>query len=217
MIIHIVGGGPDELLPDLSLYNSNECIWVGVDRGVKTLLNHGMVPFISFGDFDSIDTVEFEKISHEMANIQIFQPEKDETDMELAINWALDQQPTTIRIFAGTGGRLDHFLANIQLVLKPILKNINCMIEIIDRQNIVYAVQAGSHQLHKMDEKKYISFIPITPSVEGLTLQGFKYPLKDCHIPLGSTLCISNELITQFGTFSFVRGILLVIRSSDHF
>jgi thiamine pyrophosphokinase len=46
-------------------------------------------------------------------------------------------------------------------------------------------------------------------------LEGFKYPLKNRHIFFGSTLCISNELIYDFGTYSFTNGILLVIRSCD--
>jgi thiamine pyrophosphokinase len=62
---------------------------------------------------------------------------------------------------------------------------------------------------------KYVSFIPISHEVHGITLEGFKYPLKNCHIHLGSTLCISNELINELGTFSFHDGIILMIRSRD--
>jgi thiamine pyrophosphokinase len=66
-----------------------------------------------------------------------------------------------------------------------------------------------------MDKRKYISFLPMTLAVTNLTLDGFKFPLKDRHISMGSTLCISNELISDYGTFSFSKGILLVIRSDD--
>ena len=39
MIIHILGGGPIDLLPNFQLFRENEVIWVGVDRGVHTLFN----------------------------------------------------------------------------------------------------------------------------------------------------------------------------------
>ena len=68
--------------------------------------------------------------------------------------------------------------------------------------------------MDKRLDKKYISFVPLTLKLRS-TLDGFKYPLKNRHISIGSTLCISNELISDNGTFSFSEGILLVIRSSD--
>ena len=49
----------------------------------------------------------------------------------------------------------------------------------------------------------------------GMSLEGFKYPLDGKGIRLGSTLCISNELISDIGTYSFTSGILMVIRSND--
>jgi thiamine pyrophosphokinase len=73
----------------------------------------------------------------------------------------------------------------------------------------------GKYTVKKIKDKKYISFVPASLDVKDLTLDGFKYPLKDCHISVGSTLCISNELIRDCGTFSFSEGILIVVRSSD--
>ncbi|XBO87183.1 hypothetical protein AAGG52_10200 [Bacillus licheniformis] len=63
--------------------------------------------------------------------------------------------------------------------------------------------------------KPYISFLPFTETVKNLSLKGFKYSLNKCHIALGSTLCISNELIHSQGAFSFSEGILIMIRSTD--
>ena len=55
MIIHILAGGPIELLPHLESYrNQDRIIWVGVDRGVYTLLSKGIIPEMGFGDFDSV-------------------------------------------------------------------------------------------------------------------------------------------------------------------
>jgi thiamine pyrophosphokinase len=215
MIVNLLAGAPESLLPDLQEYEEDGSVWVGVDKGVFTLLLKKLKPTIAFGDFDSVSEEEFHLLKKHVEQMNIFAPEKNETDMELALNWAVSQNPSKIRIFGGTGGRLDHFLANIQLLIGANQKNLSFPIEIIDRNNQIYAVSAGVHHLNKIDHKKYISFIPISQHIEDLTLTGFKYPLKNCHISLGSTLCISNELINNHGTFSFTSGILLVIRSSD--
>lgn len=215
MIINILAGGPVDHLPDLSQYHTKDTIWVGVDKGVYTLLSNGIEPDIAFGDFDSVTKEEYEFIQSKVQSVNIFKPEKDEPDMELALIWALEQKPEKIRLFGATGGRLDHFFANVQLLLKSVVQRGVCPIEVIDKQNLIFAKGPGTHHLKKNNQKKYVSFIPISSDVKGLTLSGFKYPLKDRHIPLPSTLCISNELIDDYGTFSFTEGILLVIRSSD--
>jgi thiamine pyrophosphokinase len=215
MIIHILGGGPVDLLPDLNYDQGQEIVWVGVDRGVYTLLTRGVKPDIAFGDFDSVSENEFSIIQTAVHELKTFKPEKDETDMEYALNWAVEQSPDLIRIFGATGGRLDHMFANIQLLINPIMQHRDVQVEVIDQKNIIYLKAPGTYPINKIPNKKYISFIPISDEVNGITLKGFKYPLTECHIRLGSTLCISNELINDCGTFSFSKGILMIVRSTD--
>lgn len=215
MIINILAGGPTEHLPKLEIFDEEDSIWVGVDRGVLTLLSRGIQPSIAFGDFDSVTKEEMDWIKSHVKALKIFNPEKDEPDMELALNWSLEQHPVKIRLFGATGGRLDHFFANIQLLLKTSLHHGSCPVELIDRQNTIYIKGPGTYQIKKCEQKKYISFIPKSEYVADLNLEGFKYPLNNRHIPFDSTLCISNELINEYGTFSFSKGILLVIRSTD--
>ncbi|WP_042456271.1 thiamine diphosphokinase [Neobacillus dielmonensis] len=215
MIINILAGGPEDLLPDLTEYNEKNTVWVGVDRGVFHLLKRKISPNIAFGDFDSVSSLELEYIENSVSELRRFKPEKNETDMELALNWALDQDPKTIHIFGATGGRLDHLLANIQLLMVSLNKKSQAEVSLIDRNNIVFLRSPGIYTLTKIEAMKYISFVPLTLDVNNLTLEGFKYPLTNHHISLGSTLCISNELISDYGTFSFSEGILIVIRSHD--
>ena len=215
MKINIVGGGPVEHLPNLHEYHHEDCLWVGVDRGVSVLLSEGLIPTHAFGDFDSVSKVEMVQIEQQINHLHRYQMEKDEPDMELALNWAIQQDPDKIQIFGGTGGRLDHFFANVQLLLQPKHFQSSVEISIIDVQNELFVKPAGTYKLEKNFDKKYVSFIPLSQSIKNLSLKDFKYPLTDCHIPLGSTLCISNELLNEYGTFSFTEGILLVIRSRD--
>jgi thiamine pyrophosphokinase len=215
MIINIVAGGPEDLLPNLHDYNEETVTWVGVDRGVFNLLKREIKPAICFGDFDSVSSEELIYIKSRVEELKQYQPEKNETDMELALNWALEQNPEEIRMFGATGGRLDHLFANVQLLIDPLLKGKHANIYLIDRYNCMNLKGPGSYTLHKKAVEKYISFVPVTLNVRDLTLEGFKYPLKNRHISIGSTLCISNELISDDGTFSFSEGILIVIRSHD--
>ncbi|WP_102271502.1 thiamine diphosphokinase [Cytobacillus massiliigabonensis] len=215
MNINILAGGPIELLPNLKRDQTDEDIWVGVDRGVFTLLSNGIKPAVAFGDFDSVTIEEMTLIEQSVNELNRFMPEKDETDMELALEWAIEQKPDLIRVFGATGGRIDHFIANIQLLMKPLQLDHKMQVEIHDKKNIVYLRLPGEYSIKKIPGFKYISFLPITMEVSGITLEGFKYPLVDRRLPLGSTLCISNELLCDCGHFSFSKGILMVVRSND--
>ncbi len=103
-----------------------------------------------------------------------------------------------------TGGRADHFLGNIQPLYKALHKNTD--LKLIDRQNDIQMFGPGRYTIEEKASRRYISFIPFTEAADGLTLDGFKYPLDNCHIPLGSTLCISNELIHSRGTFRLQKA-----------
>lgn len=215
MIIHILAGGPIDLVPELEEFTDNEITWIGVDRGVYRLLEKGIKPQAAFGDFDSVSEEELKEIENGVAKVFRFYPEKDETDLDLALDWAFKQKPKKIKIFGATGGRLDHMFGNIQLLIRAIQNDYDIDIEMIDVKNIIFVKAPGTYELEKLQHKKYISFIPITSEVKDLTLKGFKYSLKNRHIPLGSTLCISNEILNDNGTFSFSEGILMIIRSTD--
>ncbi|WP_144461405.1 thiamine diphosphokinase [Siminovitchia fortis] len=213
--IHIVAGGPGALIPELSEYQEENIVWIGVDKGVQTIFHAGLQPDLAVGDFDSIKEEELERIERQVPSLRRFKPEKDETDMELAIMWALEMNPPAVKIFGGTGGRLDHFMANALMLGKFKRDHSGINFELIDVQNNLSVHLPGAHEIKRDGEKKFISFIPIFSDVYGLTLQGFKYPLKHHHVPVGSSLCISNELIQETGHFSFEKGILMMIRSKD--
>ena len=214
MNVHIMAGGPRNYIPDVTGY-MQDAIWIGVDRGVLYLMEQSIPIEAAFGDFDSVTNEEWTKIEENSNMVQRYKPEKDETDMELAVGWAIDKGATTIKLFGATGGRMDHSIANLQLLLREILSNKDIQIEIVDNQNRIKMVQAGTYFVEEDLEYPYISFFPYSTNIVGLTLEGFKYPLVRSNLPTSSTLCISNELIRETGTFSFDEGILMVIRSHD--
>lgn len=209
--IGIVGNGPIETLPDLNKYGDKIDLWIGADRGALHLINFQLPVTYAVGDFDSINNEEKLRIKENVYTFEEHPAEKDETDLELALEKAFLEKPSTIYLFGLTGGRLDHELINIQtlyLILKKGIKGI-----IIDRINHLELTFPGEHIIKRDPTYPYISFIPFTQEVEGLSLTNFKYPLQSKTIHWGTTLCISNELISNNGTFLFEKGILLVVKS----
>ncbi|PGO27809.1 thiamine diphosphokinase [Bacillus cereus] len=213
MIVHILAGGPVEYCADFSRYKNEEVVWAAVDRGVYRLLKSGITPTVAFGDYDSVTEDELAWMRQQTNELHIVPREKDQTDLEIAISWALEQKPKLIRIFGATGGRLDHGLANIQMLLKGLAAEIEMCI--VDNKNEITVKKVGTHIIEENENFPYVSFVPVTETVEGITLRGFKYSLTNKTIEWGSTLCISNELIVEKGNFSFTSGILMMIRSTD--
>ena len=64
-------------------------------------------------------------------------------------------------------------------------------------------------------KQEYISLIPYTEKVTGITLSGFKYPLENETLKIGISRGISNELLEEEGLIHIEEGILIVCVSCD--
>lgn len=210
--VGIMGSGPDTL-KDLSLYDKKVDIWIGADRGALTLMNRQIRLDYAVGDFDSINDKQKNFIRNHASNMETYPSEKAETDLEIALMKAMELNTGRVYLFGVTGGRLDHELSNIQLLYPIVKKGIRGII--VNENNYLELTMPGVHQITQDNHYPYISFIPFSRHVGGLTLKGFYYSLVDQDIFWGSTLCISNKLIKKNGTFSFKEGILLLIKSRD--
>lgn len=213
MIIHIVGAGPKTNTIKILHKVQEDSIVVGVDKGASYLNEEGLIPYAIFGDFDSSNDEEIKTLQEKVEHVYIYPPEKDETDLELALQWAVSQKPDKVLIHCATGKRLDHEFGNITLLIR--YKDSRVPISIIDDHNLIYVVKDGIHKIHKDNEYKYVSFFSLGNSIEELTLEGFKYPLTNHTLQIDSSLCVSNEIDGEVGSISFSKGIALVIRSKD--
>ncbi|GGI14308.1 thiamine diphosphokinase [Gottfriedia solisilvae] len=213
MIIHLIGAGPKSNTLQMIRKSGSESTIIGVDNGAAYLMEEDIHPDAVFGDFDSLSKADLAELKRKVPNVFIFPPEKDYTDLELALEWAISKQPEKIFIHCVTGKRLDHEYGSISLLVK--YRKHSIPIYIIDEHNEIYVIGEGTHQIKKQDQFKYISFFSLGTDIENLTLKGFKYPLTNHHLELGSSLCVSNELDDSVGSISFSSGIALVIRSKD--
>ena len=185
---------------------------IGVDRAAFWLLEHGVIPDVAVGDFDSCEPGEFEKIKKNVSNVQSFSSEKDFTDTELALDVALKKKPHEIVILGGLGSRLDHTLGTVFLLERCSRAHVAASIQ--DEGNVVTLLIRGRTILEKREEYTYVSVIPVTDSII-LSLEGFKYPLRRHMIHRGQTIGISNEFISKQAMITIHRGKALIIQSSD--
>ncbi|CAM2783081.1 thiamine diphosphokinase [Paenibacillus sediminis] len=185
---------------------------IGADKGALFLIENGISPHVSVGDFDSVGIEDLKLIQEKSIKTITCDPiDKDLTDTELAFNIALSREPDEIILLGATGTRLDHTLANIQMMIRALQKNIRP--SIVDAHNWITLTD----NIITIEKRgyTYVSLLPITSTVKGVTLSGFMYPLDHATLMLGESLGISNQLIHESGTISIEEGQLLVIQSHD--
>ena len=187
-------------------------IIIAVDKGLETLDILNINPNYVVGDFDSIDKTILRKYENTQIEIIKLNPEKDLTDTHSAINLAIGLKSKKIIIIGAIGTRLDHTIANIHILKLAIDKGIN--IKIINETNEITLIN-NSIKIYKDQNYKYISLIPLTTTVENITLKGFKYHLTKRTLYIGDSLGISNEQLQQEGEIQLEKGILILIRSKD--
>ncbi|WP_182182582.1 thiamine diphosphokinase [Lactiplantibacillus plantarum] len=210
-IVNLLVGGPTANYPaDLTTIPGP---WVGADRGALRLVKRGIQPVMVVGDFDSIDAAELQTVKDALVGAIVVKPDQDHTDTQLAIKSILEQlQPDEVHLYGATGGRLDHLLANMWLVLDPVFRQWAPQIKLIDKQNSVRFFLPGDYQITKEADKRYLAFVPLMPM--HLTLPDEKYQLDAAYNAYPISWA-SNEFSGNTGHFSFDVGVLAVIQSRD--
>ncbi|EFU41270.1 thiamine pyrophosphokinase [Paenibacillus vortex V453] len=185
---------------------------IGADRGALYLIEHGIRPNLSVGDFDSIPPEQMERVRSMSEKVIDCDPiDKNLTDTELAFDLALDKSPESILILGATGSRLDHTLANIHMLIRGLQHHISC--SILDENNFI--TLTGTSCIVENKGFTYVSLLPLTTEVTGIHLEGFEYPLHDATLRLGQSLGVSNKLAEDKGTVRIEGGLLLIIQSKD--
>ena len=193
-----------------------DCI-VSVDGGLKYTKELGLIPTAIVGDFDTIQKEvleEYRKIPSILWDVH--KPEKNETDTELAIDTALKLGCENLVILGATGGRLDHEWSNVHLLKTCLDRRVDACL--LDQQNKVYLIEPPGREFKREEVfGTYISFIPLTEKVRGITLEGFKYPLNNKEISIGveAGRLISNEIMQENSRIRLTEGILICMESRD--
>lgn len=186
---------------------------IASDRGLEVLDKFNVVPNYIIGDFDSIDKNILEKyINNKDIIIKELNPEKDYTDTHMAIKLAIELNSKQITIIGAIGTRIDHTIANIHIIKETLDNNVEC--KIIDERNEIQLINKRT-TLEKDEKYKYVSLIPLTTKVEGITLKGFKYPLSNATLEIGHSIGVSNEQVEKYAEIDLKEGILILIKSKD--
>lgn len=146
-------------------------------------------------------------------NFHPYHPEKDNTDTDIAMQLAIQLNSSAITIIGALGKRMDHAIANIHILKYALEAKIPC--QILDKYNKIYLIDSNYTLYQDKIYGRYISFIPLTTTVEGIILKGFKYPLENSSLSIGLSLGISNEIVERVATIELKKGILVAIESKD--
>ena len=195
-------------LPDLekarALLHEDDFI-IAADGGTRHALALGLTPNVIVGDLDSLPAnFEISKFENEVI---LYPRDKNETDLELAIQHALTLNPEQVIILAALGGRLDQTLGNIALIsnLRPSTFDIHLDdgIEEIFFCRDTCGINGTLNDL--------ISLVPWQGEVAGIVTTGLKWPLQNETLYPNKTRGISNEMIGEAATVQIKSGLLLIV------
>lgn len=184
---------------------------IACDGGVKHCRAMMIMPNIMVGDFDSANKEDAEFFENLGVLKEKFPVKKNETDMEIAINMAIDKNSTEIYIVGGLGRRFDHSLANVHILLRPVRLGIRTCL--LDEHNIITLVEDS---IDIVGEKgQTVSLIPLTTEVKGITTKNLEYALTNATMEIGNSLGVSNVMNGDVATISVGEGVLILIMSRD--
>lgn len=182
---------------------------VAVDGGLQHVMNSGLTPHIIIGDLDSIDFTDLEYFEHNSVDIIKFPSQKDETDLELAVDHVLNLGFEEILILGASGGRIDHFLVNFLLFSNPKYRNLD--IKILTNKSEVFYCK--SRQVIEGAVGDLVSLIPISEAVTDVKTTGLMYPLDGEDLLRWKSRGISNQMADPTAKIEFGAGELLCVHS----
>lgn len=200
--IKIFTGPNNYQVSNVYFEEANEFI-VGVDSGCEYILDESMSLDLAIGDFDSIHQDYLDKLKIKAKQIISLPSKKAMTDLAYALDYIYNNLTyDEVEVYGGIGGRVDHLLANLNLLKR-------FQISFKDDKHHIFVLRKGKHQISNYH--KYISFFAIE-DVYDLNLRGFLYDLDQYMLSTSDSICVSNE---GSGFVEFSKGRLLVVCSNE--
>ena len=181
---------------------------VAADSGAERLLSIGIQCQIVIGDFDSLDPAELWRLRSGGVEIVAHPAPQQRTDADVAIELALQRGATSLIVLgAFGGGRIDHTLGNLDLLTHPSLRGIPTWA--VDGWSALTILRGdGIRETHFHGHPgDYVSIIPLSDHVAGVTAVGLKWPLQDARLERGRAQGVSNELIADRAMIQVGEGI----------
>jgi thiamine pyrophosphokinase len=169
----------------------------------------GIRPDAVIGDLDSLADGERERLEAGGVYLSQHPRAKDETDLELALLYALEQGARKITVLGARGGRLDHELGNLFLLAHPDLR----AIDVRFRTGRQEAVLVRRERVLSGSRGDLLSLLPIGSDAHGITTEGLEYPLDDETLHLGKTRGISNVFTGSRVVIRLRSGLLLTLHT----
>jgi thiamine pyrophosphokinase len=179
------------------------------DGGTRHALALGLTPNVVIGDLDSVIDEERRKIKEMGVEVIEFSRDKNETDLELAINYALTLNPSQILILAALGGRMDQTLANITLLSNSSLITRN--LRITDGVEEIFFCRDQAKIEGRSGD--IVSLIPWQGEVTGVFTENLRWHLHHETLHPDKTRGISNEMTADVATVSIQSGLLLIVHT----
>jgi len=209
-IVNIVSGGcvGNQSFFQEKIARMENCLIICCDGGARHFQYLGIKPDVIIGDMDSIDPALLANYSIQGIKIIKYPANKDFTDTELALDYALGLKPDSIFIWGALGGRIDHTLANVFLLCKGQEKGIRTYL--LDEYGEAFVLDKEATFVNETG--KTISLLALSPEVTGITLSGFLYPLKEGTLIMGESRGISNIITDARASISVRQGKLLIVK-----
>lgn len=197
----IFAGGDFDGLPEGVCPDDFNLI-LAADKGYSYAERLRLVPDIFVGDLDSF----FDENKIQSREIVRLRPEKDMTDTQEAIQIAIRHGADSILVLGALGGRIDHTLANIQLLKFGLDRGVK--VALADKDN--YITLINTPMRIPRQEGRCLSLIPLT-KCEHVFARGVYYPLSDAVMDLGNSLGVSNEFIQEYAEIDPGNGLMLLM------
>jgi thiamine pyrophosphokinase len=177
------------------------------DGGTRHALALHLQPDLIIGDMDSAEKEDFQRLKDAGVSIELFPHDKNETDLELAIQRAIELNPTQLIIVGGLGGRLDQTLANISLLTNTQLSAFDVRLDDGIEEIVVCRDQV------RVQGKRgdIVSLIPWGGPVTEVQTMNLRWPLDKETLYPDRTRGVSNEMLGESASVTIGSGLLLVV------
>ena len=185
---------------------------VAADGGALHALRAGIVPDLVVGDMDSLGEEGARRVGERGAILERHPSRKDKMDAHLAILAARKRGVTDLDLVCATGGRPDAVFALPHLLLAA--ERLGVRTTAVAGWGEMFVVEDGSRAVEGRPGES-LSVFPLAGAAEGVTLEGFEYPLEGARVEAGDTVGFHNELLEEGARVAVKRGALFVIHETE--